>query len=73
VGEPLRRALVEAGADLGRHLGVHDRLGEDVESLAQEVQVGFFGVLAEQVQNVHCVLSHGVLLCVLCVLLLTRG
>src|SRR3972149_3930584 len=65
MGQPLRRALVEAGADLGGDLGVHHGLGEDAEGLAQKVQVGLLGVLAEPVQNVHCVRGHGVLLCVL--------
>jgi len=65
MGEPLRRALVEVGADLGGDLGVHHGPGEDAEGLAQKVQVGLLGVLAEQVQNVHCVRGHGVLLCVL--------
>jgi hypothetical protein len=48
--------LAVLGADLGAHLGVHQRLGEHPHTLAQEVDIGAVG-LAQQLQQLH--LGHG--------------
>jgi hypothetical protein len=46
--------------DLGRHLGVHDQLGEHRESLTQEVEVAVMGGLAQQFEGGHPVVGHRV-------------
>jgi hypothetical protein len=52
VGGSFRGALAVLGADLGAHLGVHQRLGEHPHALAQEVDIAAVG-LAQQLQQFH--------------------
>ena len=57
VGHPLRGALAVLGADLGRDLDLHQRLGERAHALAQEVDIGAVG-LAQQLVQLHLGHDH---------------
>jgi hypothetical protein len=56
----LRDPFTVGRPDLGRHLGVHDQLGEHRESLTQEVEVAVTGSLAQQFEGGHPVVGHRV-------------
>ena len=57
VGHPLGAALAVLGADLGRHLDLHQRLGKGAHALAQEVDVSPVG-LAQQLIQLHLGHDH---------------
>jgi hypothetical protein len=56
VRHPTQGPLAVFGPDLGRHLRLHQRLGQHANSLAQEVDVAALG-LANKLQQLH--LGHG--------------
>jgi hypothetical protein len=52
VGGPLRAALAVLSAELGAHLGIHQRLGKHPHALAQEVDIAAVR-LAQQLQQLQ--------------------
>lgn len=52
VGRAVRRVLVEPGADLRRHIGVHDGAQHGLQRFPQEVGVGA-NPLADDIATVH--------------------
>jgi hypothetical protein len=53
-------SLAVDGADLGRHLGLHQRLAQHAHSFAQQVDVAVGCRLAQQLEQVHPVIGHRV-------------
>jgi hypothetical protein len=49
------------GADLGAHLGVHQRLSQHPHAPAQEVDIGAVGP-AQQLQQIHVVTAIAIVL-----------
>ena len=64
VRKQIDRALAERGAAEGVGLRAHERLGEALDHLAQEIGLHFGQLLAQPGQQVHVVADHCLLLAV---------
>jgi hypothetical protein len=58
IGRPVVAPLVAFGPDQGRHLGVHNGLGEHPDAFPEDVPILLFEELANERREVHSGLGH---------------